>query len=111
MFIKGSFKDLEGEWELNPTELGAIFLHQKWGYDRGNGKMEIPREPDIEDVVGTLVSELMASDENIGKMVNRGRFMVYRDPDAKGSFDVYLNVGFVWSHELTQDEEDWLNGK
>lgn len=108
MFQKDSFKGLQGEWELEPEAIASVFKHKGWGHDNGKGKIVVPQAAEIEDVVGTLVKELMETDDNIGKMRQRGRLMVYRDPEAKGSYDVFLNLGFVWDEALTEEEREEL---
>lgn len=98
--------DIAGEWELDPTEIASIFLHRKWGYDNGKGVYEIPKADTIKSMIGSLVEKLAEKESSGGgEWLQRGRFMVRRDPESKGVYDVYLNVGFAWSYDLMTDEE------
>lgn len=87
--------DIAGEWELDPNEVAAIFRAKGWKYFTDKG-LRAPDADEIEAHIAGLVVESMKADI-IG--VQGGRFMVWQDPDTPNSYDIYLNLGFVWDED------------
>lgn len=90
---------LEGEWELSPEELATIFQTKGWPYLVDQGFL-IPNPDTIKAVIAKLVGEVIRTGKT---QAQGGRFLVWKDPDLPGSWDVWLNVGFVWDPEQLED--------
>jgi hypothetical protein len=92
--------NVEGEWELNPEEIAAIFRTKGWCYHFTDGgpKLREPNPAEVEAMLSRLVKEALSKDEDV-LGVQGGRFMVWRDPELPGSVGLYLGIGFVWDDE------------
>lgn len=84
-----------GEWELDPNEIAAIFRAKGWKYHTNQGLMA-PDADVIEAQITGLVTEILKKDV-VG--VQGGRFMVWKDPELPNSYDIYLNLGYVWDED------------
>ncbi|MGN9782820.1 hypothetical protein ACTMTF_15410 [Nonomuraea sp. ZG12] len=93
---------VSGEWELAPDELAAMFAAKGWGYDTEQG-LTIPNADTIEAMLAKIVTEVLNNEEVIA--VQGGRFMVWKDPDMPNSYDLFLNLGYIWDEDALGEEE------
>ncbi|WP_431911616.1 hypothetical protein [Nonomuraea jabiensis] len=96
---------IEGEWELNPRDLAALFASKGWCYHTDKG-LSVPTEADIEAIIGRLVKEVLEDPEAIG--IQGGRLMVWKDHELRNSYDIFVQVGFIWDEEALGDDAEEL---
>lgn len=94
----------DGNWELEPNELAALFALKQWTYASSEDGTESPSEGQLRQMLSELVAEVSA-DGRSGVMANRGRFLAVKHSELDGSVDVYLQIGFVWDKKETDQEE------
>lgn len=92
---------ISGEWELNPEEVAAIFRTKDWCWHTDRG-LTPPTPEEIDALLVRLVKE--ALEDDMTAAIQAGRFMVWKDPETPNSWDIYLNLGFVWDDEALGDE-------
>ncbi|MEO3862644.1 hypothetical protein [Acrocarpospora sp. B8E8] len=93
---------LTGEWELDPEELAGLFAAKGWVYLTQDGLI-IPNANYIENMLAGLVNEALNTKRD---EVQGSRFMIFKDPELPNSYDLWLNVGFIWDDDkLTEDEK------
>ncbi|MGS2646045.1 hypothetical protein [Streptosporangium sp. G12] len=97
--------NLSGEWELDPTELSGLFQAKGWCYHTDEGLI-LPSAKTIEGMLARLIGEALSTGHD---EVQGGRFMVFKDPELPNSYDLWLNVGFIWDEDkLTEEEREIL---
>lgn len=92
---------IAGEWEIGPEHLSALFEALGWGYDTEEG-LVIPNAASVEGMVSRLVHEAIKKRRN---SVQGGRFLVRKDPEMTCSWDLFLNIGYIWDNDALTDEE------
>lgn len=93
---------LEGEWELGPRELAALFKAMGWCYHTDEGLI-IPNADTLESMIARLVHEAVTDRKD---EVQGGRFLIWKDPDLPNAYDMFLNIGFIWDEDaLGEDQE------
>jgi hypothetical protein len=97
----------DGNWDLEPNELAALFALKEWPY--GSSKEGVsPTAEQIRQLLSELVAEVSA-DGRPGVVANRGRLLAMKHSELDSSIDVYLNIGFVWDRaKMDEDEFDEL---
>lgn len=85
-----------GEWELNPAEVAAIFKAKGWVTSTRERGLTIPTEEDIDHILVQLIRQVVTEDRD---QAQRARFLICKDPDLEGSFDLWLNLGFIWDED------------
>ncbi|WP_043617243.1 hypothetical protein [Nonomuraea candida] len=92
---------IAGEWELAPEELAGLFQAKGWCYHVDEGLI-IPNAATLESMLARLVKEILTTRKD---MVQGGRFKVEKDPEAPYSYDLWLNLGYIWDDDALSDEE------
>ncbi|GAA3536788.1 hypothetical protein GCM10022419_015750 [Nonomuraea rosea] len=92
---------ISGEWELAPEELAALFKAKGWCYHVDEGLI-IPNAATIEGMLAKLVQEALTQRKD---EVQGARFLIWKDPELPGSWDLYLNIGYIWDDDALSDEE------
>ncbi|MEU7830328.1 hypothetical protein [Nonomuraea sp. NPDC049129] len=92
---------ITGEFALTPEELSGLFEAKGWKYHTDRG-LTVPTEGEIEVILTRLVAEVLDDGEAIG--IQGGRLMVWKDPELPNSYDLFLNIGFVWDDDALDDE-------
>ncbi|SFI79713.1 hypothetical protein SAMN05216275_10513 [Streptosporangium canum] len=98
---------ISGEWELDPTELSGLFQAKGWCYHTEDGLI-IPSAKTIDTVLAHLVEEALDARKD---EVQGGRFMIWKDPELPNSYDLWLNVGFIWDEDALSGEEKSILGQ
>lgn len=93
----------EGNWDLAPHELAALFALKEWPY-ASSEKGQSPSADQLQQMISELVAEVSA-DGRPGVVANRGRLLAMKHSDLDSSVDVYLNIGFVWDKKNVDEEE------
>lgn len=93
---------LTGEWELNPRELAEIFQHKGWAYHTPQG-LTVPSARSLEMRIAKLIQEAIETGKT---QIQSGRLMVWKDPELPGSYDVWLNLGYVWDEEVMGGDDN-----
>ncbi|GII83350.1 hypothetical protein Ssi03_13400 [Sphaerisporangium siamense] len=93
---------LDGEWELDPQELAALFKAKGWCYSTSEGLI-IPNARGVENQLATLIKE--ALDRRCDE-VQGGRFLVWKDPDLPHAYDLFLNIGFIWDENALDEDQE-----
>lgn len=88
---------IDGEWSLTPQQLAVLHAQHGWTYASPEAGYGTPTDVEIRRMLNAAIDRLAASADAQAEM--RGRFLVYRDPDLTGTYDIYLHVGFVWNGE------------
>jgi hypothetical protein len=83
---------IEGEWQLNPSELAALFKVKSWAFLTSRG-IVTPTDQDIEQLLTQLISDVATTDHD---MIQRARFLIWKAPELPGSYDLWLNIGYIW---------------
>lgn len=92
---------LSGEWELTPEEISTLFKVKGWCYHTTEG-LTIPNTATIEGMLARLIRECLATGQD---KIQGARFMVWKDPELANSYDLWLNIGFIWDEDALTDEE------
>ncbi|WP_371784649.1 hypothetical protein [Streptosporangium subroseum] len=92
---------LSGDWELDPAELSGLFQAKGWCYHTDEGLI-LPSAKTIEAMLSQLIGEALSTGRD---EVQGGRFMVFKDAELPNSYDLWLNVGFIWDDAKLSDEE------
>ncbi|MEU4726485.1 hypothetical protein AB0G06_43395 [Nonomuraea dietziae] len=92
---------LSGEWELGPEEIAALFRAKGWTYHSDYG-LTVPTEDVIEAMLSRLIKEALTNTDAVA--VQGGRFMVWKDPELPHSYDLFLNLGFIWDEDALDAE-------
>ncbi|MFE0151338.1 hypothetical protein ACFWY5_29620 [Nonomuraea sp. NPDC059007] len=98
-------------------QVAAIFAMEGWQYAKKrakNGELKGLYQPTIEDLSSVLAELIEAAStvENKYGFSRNGRFIVIRDPDLPDSYTLALELGYCWSEELADwdDDLEQLNG-
>jgi hypothetical protein len=92
---------INGEWEFAPDELESLFAAKGWVYHTDKG-LVTPTKDDLESILVLLVKEVLEDPE--AHAVQGGRFMVWKDPEMPNSYDLFLNLGFIWDEEALGED-------
>lgn len=92
---------LSGEWELAPEEISALFEVKGWCYHTTEGLI-IPSTVTIEGMLAKLIRECLASGKD---KIQGARFLIWKDPELPNSYDLWLNLGYIWDEDALTDEE------
>lgn len=76
-------------FDLNPTDLAGIFMSKGWRYDRFQRPV-LPK--DIQDMIERSVNALVRTGKGYAEL---GRFIVFRDSEFPGGYEIALKIGYV----------------
>lgn len=79
-------------YDVSLRELAAIFMQKGWQYAKNSQPVAIPNPDDIHNMIKQLVAVL---EENGGGYSELGRFVVWRDTEFPGGYEIALRIGYV----------------
>lgn len=94
-----------GSWDLTPKELAALFKHQNWYVDFGDGEARTPTPEEIAGFYGDLFRELHDGPDDRNFSLQRTRFVALKDAELPRSVTIALVVGLVWNDDELEPEQ------
>ncbi len=80
---------IEYTWELEPNELASVFMLKGWKYGTTSVAV-LPKH--IQDAVEQSVQALLNGG---GSYAELGRFVIFRDVEFPGGFEIAMKLGYV----------------